>query len=700
MTTTSARTKAFLSQVLPPPAAEALAAGAGLGGAEAMGSRYDDEDANAALAKIGTAEEMTPAQQFAAEAIIIPDHRPAIAIANGDYEVTQADWLELNRGQAKARIKAAIPAVGRVELPKHPSLPYGGTGFVVGGGLMMTNRHVAEIFTQGLGMGPLAFRSGQTAAVDLKREVTSTAPHLLEVRDVLMIHPFWDMALLRVAGLPSSIAPLSLALATPEDMAGQPDVAVIGYPAFDPRNDPEVQRRVFGGLYNVKRLQPGKLRGRETIESFGHDVSAVTHDASTLGGASGSAVVHVASGEIAALHFAGVYLKANYGVPGMELARDARVVDAGVKFAGEPKPDSAAKAWWTGFDAERSPAAAGPAPALVTGGDGSVTFTAPLEITIRLGAPVQAAAVTPAVEAMVEPFHDPDLADRQGYAQAFLGAELPLPELKDESLAAPVDGGGHILTYSHHSIVMHRRRRLALFAASNIDTSQDLRRPEPGRDYTRKGLTGLGKNDQEKWFLDERISEAHQLPDRFFTKDKGAFDKGHIVRREDVAWGSTYDAVRVANGDTYYVTNCSPQVAGFNRSANGVENWGDLENYVLKQAGSERLSLFSGPVLADDDPFFLGVDDQGHVRIQIPRAFWKVVVAAKDGQLQSFGFLLEQDLSGVPLEFVVDAVWRAHLKPIAELEAKLQVRFPDAVRAGDQAGQPAGEAVRMSAGLI
>jgi hypothetical protein len=35
------------------------------------------------------------------------------------------------------------------------------------------------------------------------------------------------------------------------------------------------------------------------------------------------------------------------------------------------------------------------------------------------------------------------------------------------------------------------------------------------------------------------------------------------------------------------------------------------------------------------------------------------VIAARYGEaLQTFGFILEQDLAGVPLEFAFDAVWR------------------------------------------
>jgi Trypsin-like peptidase domain len=75
----------------------------------------------------------------------------------------------------------------------------------------------------------------------------------------------------------------------------------------------------------VKRLQPGVIRGRAEVQSSGNRVAAITHDASTLGGNSGSPVIDVDTGEVVALHFAGEYLKANYAVPMYELARDPRV---------------------------------------------------------------------------------------------------------------------------------------------------------------------------------------------------------------------------------------------------------------------------------------------------------------------------------------------------------------------------------------
>jgi endonuclease G len=264
------------------------------------------------------------------------------------------------------------------------------------------------------------------------------------------------------------------------------------------------------------------------------------------------------------------------------------------------------------------------------------------------------------------------LVQRKGYDPAFLeleGMPIPMPTLTDEGkkIAARLDDGSHELKYHRFSIVMNKKRRLALFTAANVDWRDNLRRIN-GRKPSRRELTGLGPNDMEKWLTDERIPENQQLPDVFFTKDGAAFDKGHLVRRDDVCWGKTLKDIQKGNGDTYHTTNCSPQVAGFNRSAVGEDNWGDLENLVQKETSSEKVIVFSGPVLDDADLSFEGVDERGDVSIQIPSRFWKIVVAEGDEGPQAFGFVLEQDLSDVPLEMAVPQRWRRYMKPIDEIE--------------------------------
>lgn len=217
---------------------------------------------------------------------------------------------------------------------------------------------------------------------------------------------------------------------------------------------------------------------------------------------------------------------------------------------------------------------------------------------------------------------------------------------------------------------MHRTRRLAIFTASNVDWRREMRTID-GRTPTRLELTGLADATPEEWVTDPRIAGTAQLSDAFFTRDGSAFDKGHLVRRDDVCWGASFEEMQKSNGDTYHVTNCSPQRASFNRASQGGDNWGDLENLVRSETRSEKAIVFSGPVLADLDRTFAGRDAAGEVLVQIPSQYWKIIVVNTGGTPQVFGFVLEQDLSDVALEMTVPVAWRKHLRPVADIEGLL-----------------------------
>ncbi|MCC9601050.1 DNA/RNA non-specific endonuclease [Stieleria sp. JC731] len=295
------------------------------------------------------------------------------------------------------------------------------------------------------------------------------------------------------------------------------------------------------------------------------------------------------------------------------------------------------------------------------------------------------------VERFVEPYHELPYDNRGGYDDEFLGRRVRMPMVTDpDGVAAPrIDGATqkYLLTYEHFSLVMHKHRRMAIFTASNVDASPAKKRPEPGKGYSRKALGGLGPNDREKWFEDPRIASNHQLPDRFFEKDDGAFDKGHLTMRADVAWGNDYSEVRRANGDTFHTTNCSPQVAEFNRAIFGFHGlWGELEEIVMKQAADEKLCVFAGPILSSSDQSFRGKDSSGEVLIQVPSAYWKVIVARTDSGLESFAFILEQDLSDTPLEFSLSAEWKRRRVKVKEVEDRAKFfKFPSEVHDADGA---------------
>lgn len=338
------------------------------------------------MKKLAEGKPLTPLQQYNLEAIIIPDKRPAIDIVDGDFHVRHSLWQHWNEDKIKNPLRQSLHSIGRLELPGHPSYPYGGSGFVVGEGLLMTNRHVAEIFSNGLGLRGLRFITGVEAGIDFLRERDRTATRYLQVTGVVMIHPYWDMALLRVEGLGIEQRPLQLVAQDLGDWVGK-EVAVIGYPAFDPRNPAQVQNEVFDGVYGVKRLMPGFLSDRVEVESYRRQVSSAAHDSSTLPGASGSAVLDPLTGRVLGLHFAGAYLQSNYAVPAFELSRDSRVVDAGVSFHGSTGQGPAP--WndvWQGHEKPDTLDVAPPPTVQAPVQAGSVhTFTIPLQISVALG---------------------------------------------------------------------------------------------------------------------------------------------------------------------------------------------------------------------------------------------------------------------------------------------------------------------------
>ncbi|MEO1526480.1 MAG: DNA/RNA non-specific endonuclease [Planctomycetota bacterium] len=713
-----ARLKALLKQIADGEDLESLAPSAmqleSIGGAESASPCVP------ALEKLESDRDLSLDELYSLEAIILPGKRPVIDIRDSKYLAPGEPFAHLNKPSIRQRLEPCIPAVGRLELPTHPSVPYVGTAFVVGEGLMMTNRHVAESFSTGLGRS-VTFRSGFSAAIDFGHESDDQSGASFEIEKILMIHPYWDMALLKFTGL-DHVQPLRLALEDPGDMKGD-EVVVIGYPAMDYRNNAKLQNEIFGGKFHLKRMQPGKVGERRLHQSYANQVDAATHDASTLGGNSGSAVIHVPSGNVIALHYAGIYLEANYAVPAMELSRDRHVVDAQVNFDGVPRPTRTPwdSEWGSHESADRgvkrdsvtqpddSPLAVPDSQIRPVVSGHQATWTIPLHVTVSIGSPQTptppqtVARTAPSqgssfdadqtaddgVEKLVEPFHETDYSNRTGYDREFLGVALPIPTAKSMRTVARMDDGEHVLHYHHFSLVMHRTRRLAIFAAANIDGRLQKREPEDGKRYTRKAFAGMEDKDTEKWFNDPRLDEAFQLPNKFYDKDRKAFDKGHLVRREDVAWGDSYHEVMAANGDTFHVTNCSPQVGEFNRSNRGGI-WGKLENLILKQAETEqeRYSMFCGPVLKESDPLFEGRGDgRSLIDIQIPKAFWKIVVVNKNKKLQAYAFLLDQSLDNVDFdrELIFGDDWKKHQVSIEALEKELElVRFSATLKKADQ----------------
>ena len=362
------------------------------------------------------------------EAIVIEDHfqRPALLVRNNTFQQPQSSTWRAILAAQRSKIDAGIRSVGRLEMTGHPTLPFAGTAWMIADGVAVTNRHVASIFARKQG-AQFSFRNSPmggkfTARIDFREESNIPTSMEIAVEKILFIADDGDgspdVALLKLRGarLPDPIELFDGRL-----QAGQ-QVAVIGYPADDPRNPSSAIADIFGHVFNVKRLAPGEIMANPRG-------SVLHHDCSTLGGNSGSVVLDIETGRAVGLHFGGRFRENNMAVEAKELKRILGSLQ--VRVSVPPMP-------------ERPAAAAAEAP----------------DFSGREG------------------YRDSFLGNKSAL-------RVPLPALTADQLsrAAPVMGGGNVLRYTHFSIVMNAERRFAYLTACNIDgsSSTSIRRGDNWR---------------------------------------------------------------------------------------------------------------------------------------------------------------------------------------------------------------------------
>lgn len=356
------------------------------------------------------------------EAIVLLAGRPVFFVRQDRVVIpNDADisGLMLNRvNAALPRVEPWLPSIGRLDVLNALNFAHIGTAWMVQGNIAVTNRHVAEAFVShgGRGIQLLQNEDGQDyeTGIDFVREDGFKGkPAPLRIRRVLHVEPSGgpDIALVEVVSEQPLPKPIELDTGK---LADKHNVMNIGYPAYDDRNDEIEMQRIFGGVYGVKRCAPGQTRASKDKSPF-----TLEHDATTLGGCSGSVLLSMETGRAVGLHFSGAYKRTNVAVrAGAVLDALARLkpsVPVSPKHAADPPDDEAARP--RGPDAQT-------------------------------------------------------LQRRKGYDAKFLRQSLPLPQLTDKignDLLRTNDLPDGELRYHRYSVKMSRSRKMALFTACNID---------------------------------------------------------------------------------------------------------------------------------------------------------------------------------------------------------------------------------------
>ncbi|MGW1993743.1 trypsin-like serine peptidase [Embleya sp. NPDC001921] len=267
------------------------------------------------VARDGTRAVLTDAESQGLEAVVLVMGRPAILVQDDRFLPPPHPWETLE--DHREAIEATMLSVGRIEVRGHPMADWIGTGFLVADDAVLTNRHVVKEF--------MAFQQDQShweiapemsVNIDFAEQLGGTPEREHRISEIIAIHPDLDLALLRME--PGDDPPPPLPFAGPR-LEVEPErlVYIVGYPAADSRRSGETDiQRIFNGIFNVKRLLPGKITAVDT------GANLFEHDCSTMGGNSGSCVVDLTSNRVIGVHFRGRYLKTNWGISTQNLIGD------------------------------------------------------------------------------------------------------------------------------------------------------------------------------------------------------------------------------------------------------------------------------------------------------------------------------------------------------------------------------------------
>lgn len=279
-------------------------------------------------AAAGRLDESSLTARTVLEALVQLNDRPAYRVVDGSIDPEDpllGEWGGFI--MTSARPERWTPSIGRIDLDGS----HAGTGFLVGGNRVMTNRHVLEACADQIA-SPAGSRWLLRGKVTIDFSDRADGSMIFALTGVVQAgdQPIGrterldrlDMALLSVDPADGTLPP-ALDLARKVDPGL--DLMLIGFPArygTSAMLDPQTGKistqigarleRIFGTDFGRKYLSPGRFMPAKSPLPGDTNGWVMAHDATTLGGNSGSAVIQLgAAPAVVELRFSGLPLAAN-----------------------------------------------------------------------------------------------------------------------------------------------------------------------------------------------------------------------------------------------------------------------------------------------------------------------------------------------------------------------------------------------------